>query len=750
MKREHIANEIKGIVVLAAALILFASLLSFVPEDLPWYTSSPNVPVKNLIRLTGAYTAGAIFFVIGTSAYAIVVFLFFFGWDKLASKELKFSFSKLISFAVIFCVISSLFSMIGSQNPTLRFQRSGMLGLIVSDFLVNYFGWTGAYIILVTLGLLTLVLIGEFLVSPILFGISDRLKEWFVAIKEGVPQQKEKVFSLKKPPFQIKDHTKEKIAQKPPEKPAKKFEFKLPIKSLSSKNEIVLTPKAEFRPLVKPQIKVATPVKKEESVVINSEPQMVGEYHLPTLDLLSDSPALSSGKIEDDLVAGAKTLEATLAEFGVTVRVADIERGPVITRYELEPAPGVKVQQITTLSDDIALAMKAQTVRIVAPIPGKNRVGVEVPNSSSSLVFLKDVLTRSEFRSGGSKLNLALGKDIAGESMIADLGGMPHLLIAGTTGSGKTVCLNSIIMSMLFNASPDELKFLIIDPKMVELAMYSSIPHALCPAITDAKKASAALNWVVGEMENRYSVLAQEGVRNIEGYLAKGRKMSYIVVVVDELADLMQVAAKQIESAITRLAQLSRAVGIHLILATQRPSVDVITGVIKANFPARISFKVASKVDSRTVLDMNGADKLLGKGDMLFMKPGDAKPTRGQCCFISDQEIQKVVDFIKSQQQPVYNENIIKQQTAGAAGTFSGRDDELYEEAVRVVMETSQASVTILQRRLRLGYSRAARLIDMMEQNGLVGPFVGSKPRDILINREEWLMKNSSNAPQEG
>lgn len=739
MKREHIVNEITGIVILASALILLASLISFVPEDLSWYTSFPNIPVKNLIQIFGAYTAGTLFFVMGYSAYAIVVFLFFFGWDKLASKELKFSTSKFISFIVIFCVLSSLFGMMGSQAPTLRFQRSGILGLIVSNFLIDYFGHVGAYIILVTLGLLSLVLIGEFLVSPILFGISDKLKEWLVSLREGISLQKERVFTLKPSP-RNKDDIKEKIA--------KKFELKLPLQQPKpKKEEIPLKP--DIKPFSKPQIKVAS-LPKAESMVIDTQPQVVGEYHLPSLDLLSDPPSVSSKKIEDNLVTGAKMLEATLAEFGVTVRVADIERGPVITRYELEPAPGVKVQQITTLSDDIALAMKAQTVRIVAPIPGKNRVGVEVPNSFSSLVYLKDVLAKSEFRSFGSKLTLALGKDIAGDPMIADLGSMPHLLVAGTTGSGKTVCLNSIIMSMLFNASPDELKFLIVDPKMVELAMYSGLPHALCPAIADSKKVSAALNWVVGEMESRYSLLAQEGVRNIEGYLAKGKKLPYIVVVVDELADLMQVAAKQIESAITRLAQLSRAVGIHLILATQRPSVDVITGVIKANFPARISFKVASKVDSRTVLDMNGAEKLLGKGDMLFMKPGEAKPIRGQCCYISDQEIQKAVDFIKSQQQPIYDENILKQQTSGAGGTFSEKDDELYNEAVRVVMETSQASVTILQRRLRLGYSRAARLIDMMEQNGLVGHFAGSKPRDILINREEWLMKNSSSVPKEG
>ncbi len=738
MKREHIINEIKGIVILSAALILLASLASFVPEDLSWYTSHPNIPVKNLIKITGAYMAGGLFWVLGYSAYALVFFLFFWSWNKFALRELKFSLPKLVSFLVMFCVLSSLFSMMGPQNSTFRFHRAGIIGLVLSDFLVQYLGRTGSFIILATLGSLSLILIGEFLISPFLFKLSGLFKDLLESIKDRPFEKKERVFTVKKSlqPKPTLDELKQKIARK--------FEGKIPVVKPLVKETLVPPLKPEIKPL-KPQIRVAqpTPPKDEKPVVINEQPQVVGEYHIPSLELLKDPPAVSSRKIEDDLVSGAKVLEETLAEFGVTVRVADVERGPVITRYELEPAPGVKVQQITTLTDDIALAMKAQTVRIVAPIPGKNRVGIEVPNGFSSLVFLKDVLANSQFRTFGSKLTLALGKDIAGQPLIADLDDMPHLLIAGTTGSGKTVCVNSIIMSMLFNAAPHEVKFLMIDPKMVELSTYNALPHSLCPAVTDPKKVSAALNWVVGEMETRYSLLAQEGVRNIEGYHTKGKQMPYIVVVVDELADLMQVAAKQIESAITRLAQLSRAVGIHLILATQRPSVDVITGVIKANFPARISFKVASKVDSRTVLDMNGADKLLGKGDMLFLKPGDAKPTRGQCCYVSDEEIHKVVDFIKTQQQPVYNDTILKHQAPSGGLTLDTRDDELYEEALRVVLETNQASVTILQRRLRLGYSRAARLIDIMEQNGIIGPFVGSKPRDILINREEWLMKNS-------
>lgn len=740
MKRQY-ANEIKAIIILAAATILFASLVSFVPEDLPWYTSHPNVPAKNLIRIFGAYVAGSLFFVLGYSAYGLVVFFFFWGWEKLSGRAVVFNIYKLISFVVLFCSLSSLLSMVGSQAEGLRFHRSGLLGVVTADFLTIYFGRLGTLIILITLGVLTLIVLGEFLISPFLFKISGTLIELKDSVSQGIQDQKQRLF-----PWRTPRHTPfHKLSEQLRDKERQRLEKRLTPPGIERQVKAIPDAASPITVAPKPNIKLALPEKKQQEkqehmVITNEKSRRVGNYQLPPLDLLDDPPPVSSRKIQDDLISGAKTLEETLVDFGVSVRVADIEQGPVITRYELEPAPGVKVQKITALSDDIALAMKAQTVRIVAPIPGKNRVGVEVPNSFTSVVYLKDVLAEGEFRKSGSKLTLALGKDITGKSLYADLAEMPHLLIAGTTGAGKTVCLNSVIMSMLFNATPDEVKFIMIDPKMVELSVYNHLPHALCPAVTDPKKVSAALTWVVSEMENRYSMLAKEGVRNIQAYNAKENRLPYIVVVVDELADLMQVAAKQIESAITRLSQLSRAVGIHLILATQRPSVDVITGVIKANFPARISFKVASKVDSRTVLDMNGADKLLGKGDMLFLKPGEAKPIRGQCSLVSDKEIQRVIDFVNPQQEPVYDDNILRQQAASGCAAME-QSDELYDEALRLVLETNQASVSILQRRMRLGYTRAARLIDMMEQHGIVGPFCGSKPRDILINREEWLIK---------
>ena len=740
MKREHL-NEVQGIIVFTLGLILLASMVSFVPDDLSWYTSNPNSPAKNLIRIVGAYAAGSLFFVFGYSAYFLVVFLFFWSWNKFSARDIKFTAAKAISFLILFSVISALFSMMGDQASFSRFGRGGFVGFACADFLVNYLGRTGAYLVLTSVGALTFVITGELLVSPLLFKSSAAVKEGLAEFKARL-KERSSAQTLPKAPPRLRpavtaNDKKSFVFLKPkPEEQAAKNDAPKPqaVKPAPA-------PAGNAKPAEPPKPTIRIMKEDEKAAAPLPEPQVVGEYHLPSLELLNDPPVVPPSKLQSDLAQGAKILESTLADFNVNARVVDIEHGPVITRYELEPAPGVKVQKITILIDDIALAMKAQSVRIVAPIPGKNRVGIEVPNSLTAAVYLKDVLNQSRFSSSGSKLMLALGKDISGQPLIADLAEMPHLLIAGTTGSGKTVCVNSIIISMLFNASPEELKFLMVDPKMVELSQYNDLPHMLCPAVTDAAKVSAALNWVVGEMESRYHVLSKSGVRNIKAYHAQGNKLPYIVIIIDELADLMQVAAKTVESAITRLAQLSRAVGIHLILATQRPSVDVITGVIKANFPSRISFKVASKVDSRTVLDMNGAENLLGKGDLLFIRPGDAKPVRGQCSFVSDDEVRRVIDFIKPQQHPVYNETILTHQRAGSAGE-SADQDELYDEALRLIIETNQASVSILQRRMRLGYTRAARLIDIMEQNGIVGPYCGSKPRDILVNREEWLMRN--------
>ncbi len=489
--------------------------------------------------------------------------------------------------------------------------------------------------------------------------------------------------------------------------------------------------------------------KKKKPVKIQA-PKFVGDYKLPSLDLLTTPPAMEERMMKDDLEGNSKILEETLRDFNIEVKVVEVEQGPVITRYELQPAPGVKINQIMNLGDDIALNLKAPSVHIVAPIPGKGTVGIDVPNSKAAMVYLKELLETSEFQDSESKLTLALGKNISGIPLVTDLAVMPHMLIAGTTGAGKTVCVNTLIMSLLFQASPEEVKMILIDPKMVEMAMYNGLPHLICPVVNDIKRAAGALDWAVTEMEDRYKLLAKVGARNIAGYNRKIdeglkeitdgdkkitlEKMPYIVIIIDELADMMLLAPKEVEASITRLAQLSRAVGIHMILATQRPSVDVITGIIKANFPARISFRVASKIDSRTVLDMNGADKLLGRGDLLFMKPGNFKLIRAQSGLVGDKEIEAVVKFAKEQRAVVYTEDLLKEQGKIFGARSRSKKDDLYEEAAKLVINTKQASVSMLQRRLRLGYARAARLIDMMEDDGIVGSFRGSKAREILID----------------
>jgi len=711
--RQRRINEIKGVVLVAVGLIILASIVSFNPFDLSFYTSSPNIPPKNFIGSFGTNLSWILVFLFGRlTSYIIPLFILLLG-IKLFRQEVPYlSIPRILGVLVLLLSISSLIGL-SLKNEKIAFLHGGSLGFIISNFITAYFGRLGGYIIFITLGILSFALVTEILISSFLLNISNKIR----------PPLKDL--------FRFKRKEKSLVI---------KTEVSLKKESLVSevKPKAAITPPKLFEP-AKPKIQIKTKPQEPSELKLKPKEIKIGDYHLPSLDLLDSPPPLEARQIKEDLAANARILEETLEDFAISVKVTDIERGPVITRYELEPAPGVKLNRIAALSDDIALTMKAQSVRIVAPIPGKGRVGVEVPNTQSSFVYLKEVLASGEFQASESKLTLALGKDIAGHAVVTDLSDMPHLLIAGTTGSGKTVCVNSLILSMLFRAIPQELKFLMVDPKMVELAPFNGLPHLLCPVVTDAKKASIALNWVVNEMEGRYGLLAKVGVRNIEAYNEKQERIPYIVVIIDELADLMVVSRDQIENAITRLAQLSRAVGIHLILATQRPSVDVVTGVIKANFPARISFKVASKVDSRTVLDMNGADKLLGKGDMLFLRPGESKLIRAQGSLVTDKEIERVVDFIKSQAEPIYDEEILKEQQKSVLAV--GQKDELYDEAVRVIMESNQASVSILQRRMRLGYTRAARIIDMMEQEGLIGSFEGSKPRKILVDREAWLEK---------
>ncbi len=491
------------------------------------------------------------------------------------------------------------------------------------------------------------------------------------------------------------------------------------------------------------------------------------EYKYPPVSLLSEPNPDSAKNITAELESTATLLVDTLRSFGVESRIINISRGPSVTRYELQPAAGVRINKITNLADDIALNLATAGVRIEAPIPNKSAVGIEVPNKNNSIVKIREIIDSQVFSNSKSKLSVALGKDISGEQRVADISKMPHGLIAGATGSGKSVCINSIIMSILYKATPDEVKLLLIDPKVVELGIYNGIPHLIVPVVTDPRKAAGALGWAVMEMEKRYKLFAENDVRNLAGYneLAEKRddlmKMPQMVIIIDELADLMMTAPGEVEDSICRLAQKARAAGMHLIVATQRPSVDVVTGLIKANIPTRIAFAVSSQVDSRTIIDIGGAEKLMGKGDMLFFPTGAIKPERIQGCFVSDSEVEKVVQYLKSDHKNEYDEDVmneIERQAAKEKAAKSGmaedgpdnNTDPMLDDAIECVVELGQASTSLLQRKLRLGYARAARLIDMMEERGVVGPYEGSKPRQVLITKEQLMEKKAGSSDGNG
>jgi S-DNA-T family DNA segregation ATPase FtsK/SpoIIIE len=481
-------------------------------------------------------------------------------------------------------------------------------------------------------------------------------------------------------------------------------------------------------------------------------------YKFPPLDLLKKgkSSASRGGDTEQDLRNKAIKLEDTLHSFNIDAKVVNVTQGPAVTRYEVHPNSGVKVKGIKSLADDIALNMEAKSIRIEAPIPGKAAVGIEIENDRINMVTMREMIDSAAFRNAKSKISFAVGKDIAGNSIVSDLKAMPHLLIAGSTGSGKSVCINSIITSILYKARPDEVKLVLVDPKVVELANYNGIPHLLIPVVTEPAKAAAALNWAVAEMDERYKRFAEEGSRELDSYnkimAGKGEEdkvMPQIVIIIDELADLMMAAPSQVEDSICRLAQKARAAGMHLIVATQRPSVDVITGVIKANIPSRIAFAVSSQVDSRTILDMSGAEKLVGKGDMLFNPLGSGKPIRVQGAFISDNEVHDVIEYVKAQtEEAEYSEQVIdsieRANTPDAEKGNRDLEDELLPDAIELVVQAQQASVSMLQRRFRIGYNRAARIIDMMEDRQIIGPSDGSRPRQVLITEEELEIMNES------
>ncbi len=777
LKQERI-NEIIGVLFLLVGLFTLVSLLFFHPNDHSFYTSYPNQQYRNVTGISGVYLAHYLRLLFGLSAFSIPALFLFWSSCFFLQKVPQKKWMEFIGIAISLLAIATLFSLV--THGAWKVTAGGLLGYLIAGNLEKYFGVIGGLIISICCLALSLVLATDFLLYPIFERLVEWIQETIDNIRSTFPKQERPT------PF------KKTVSSEPPKVFLEKFvapkvkKYAADEKEIKSSGTAIEFKQAEkekesiFKQAIGNIIKIKK-VKEAQPNDLNiqpkeKEPQENGEsssvepvsirtpdkeplldYRLPPFDLLKPPPP-NQVPVEDDLHGNSRILEETLKDFGIEAKVIEIEQGPVITRYELLPAPGVKVNRIVSLSDDLALVLKATSIRFLTPIPGKAAIGIEIPNSTTTTVYLRELLESSEYRENNCQLPLLLGKDTSGKPIVSDLAEMPHLLIAGATGSGKTVCVNSIIAGLLFSKSPEDLKFVMVDPKMVELATYKNIPHMLTPVVTDVRKAAGTLNWLVTEMERRYQFFATCGTRNIQAFNNRKqmngsnsggegqeipKRLPYIILVIDELADLMLVAQDKVENAITRLAQLSRAVGIHLILATQRPSVDVITGIIKANFPARISFKVTSKVDSRTVLDINGADKLLGKGDMLFMKPGDPKPTRGQATYISDDEINTTVQFIKNQQGPQYLPEI-ESISDGKSSIRNMEKDELYDEAVRVVLETRQASVSVLQRRLRLGYGRAARIIDMMEQEEIVGPYQGSKPRDILVDRIQEVSESSA------
>ena len=624
----------------------------------------------------------------------------------------------------------------------------GILGALLSYIFRKSFGIVGTYIILIAAGLVALLLLTNLSLAAMAKGFAVSVQDF---IKKGlrgvvgflfteVEEEKESApcspviidhdgdqFTILKPPTAMKKQAKKERGQTGLSSPSK------------SKEDISLAGAEGSR---------CETAKEEDEMVAFFSKDFTPEgssFRLPPLSILSRPHRVKNVRLSKDINENIRILEETLESFGVKAKVLQVSRGPAITRYEIQPPSGVKVSRIVSLADDIALSMAASDVRIEAPIPGKAAVGIEVPNKEISMVHLRDLLEAQEFDQSGSKLTMALGKDIAGNPIVADLAKMPHLLIAGATGSGKSVCLNTLIASILFKSTPDEIKFLMIDPKMVELATYNGIPHLVSPVVTDPKKAATSLRWAVREMEHRYELFASAGVRDITRYnklfITKdpgsgGLPLPLIVVIIDELADLMMVAPADVEDAVCRLAQMARAAGIHLVVATQRPSVDVITGLIKANIPSRVSFAVSSQIDSRTILDMAGAEKLLGKGDMLFFPVGASKPVRVQGAYLSDREVEDLVNFLKKQAEPVYDEKILIE-TPKEVETPE-MEDELLAQAVYILIESGHASISMLQRRLHIGYARAARLIDIMEKRSIVGGYEGSKPRTILMTVEQY------------
>jgi S-DNA-T family DNA segregation ATPase FtsK/SpoIIIE len=743
MSKKELLREIGGLLAVGAGSFLILCLYSFHPQD-PSFNLYQPVPAKihNLGGLIGAYLSDILWQVFGFSSFLLPIALLVRGISIFANRKPEHRGLRGIGFGLMVISCATLLNIFigGVRVFSYEGTAGGVLGRVVGNFLERYLSVVGTSLLLILIFLSSTTLTTGLSLRKVFQGTAKAVQiffRWLMQAKDLYWGKWKKKRDLKKSA---------RIRQGPAHPP------------------IILSPKVE-------QASEAH----QESLPFPTPAS--GEYHLPPLSILEERKDKGIKVSEDVLWANSQILESKLKDYGVEGKVVGVRPGPIVTVYELEPAPGVKVNRILNLGDDLALALSALSVRIQAPIPGKPVVGIELPNPVREVVCLKDVAGSDLFQEGGSQLTLAIGKDISGSPFVIDLARLPHLLVAGSTGSGKSVSINAMICSILLRATPEAVKFLLIDPKMLELPAYEGIPHLLLPVVTDAKEAAIALRWMVEEMERRYAMMAEQGIRNIENYnqrvkdgtigkatlatggpaglrgperaaegLAAGhqlegtegalppQRLPYVLVVIDELADLMIVSGREVEESIIRLAQMARAAGIHLILATQRPSVDVLTGLIKVNFPARISFQVSTKTDSRTILDTQGAEHLLGSGDMLFLPPGSSKLLRIHGAYVSEAEMLRLVEFWRAQGGPTYDRHILRERKERSE-LEDQEHDEKYDEAVAFVARTGQASISLIQRKLRIGYNRAARIVEQMEEEGIVGPSDGVKPREVLIHK---------------
>lgn len=748
---DHVKKEIFGLFWFALGLYLLLAMVSFHNNDPSFNNNLHPETVSNIGGKVGAHLADLMYQAFGLPSLLFPVGCFLLAWRLIRFRDVRVRLYRCMAFLLLVLSLSGLFALrlrvVSLFNQQIK-EAGGATGRLLAEHLTAAFNTVGAAMLLTVCFLVALMLAARFsmvlLLEDFLGRLGNRFDQWRAARR------------------------------------ARKAARSSGGKSLEAGVSIIARTEPRVSP---PTVKSSKKAAKAEERRLQEafdflEPS--GTYHFPPLSLLDHEDEGPVPVDREALMMNARILEKKLGDFGVAGEVTEVKPGPVVTMYEFSPAPGVKVNKISGLSDDLAMALSAIAIRIVAPIPGRGVVGIEIPNRERETVFLKEIFASEEFSKSGNRLPMALGKDIFGRTVTSDLAKMPHLLVAGATGSGKSVSINTMILSLLYSGSPEDVRIILIDPKMLELSIYEGIPHLLLPVVTNPKKATLAFNWAVREMERRYRLMADKGVRNIDGYNKKilkdqkeeedlrakgqiqveaveefdedmpiiepeaGEELEHghlprIVLIVDELADLMMVAGRDIEESITRLAQMARAAGIHLILATQRPSVDVITGLIKANFPTRISFKVFSRIDSRTILDSMGAETLLGMGDMLFLPPGTGLLQRVHGAFVSELEVKRVVDFLQKQGSPEYDKSILEAPPAASGDDTDDVDnDEKWDEALALVSDTRQASISMLQRRLRVGYNRAARMIEKMEQEGIVGPSDGtSRPREVYIGKIE-------------